>query len=283
MPNLSPCWTAEPAVPLDARSLALRRLIVRTFVAGGRGHLASALSLVEILRVLYDDVLCYAPQDPKWPYRDRCILSKGHGCLALYAVLASKGFFPPRLLRTFCHSGSLLGGHPEPRLPGVEVATGSLGHGLAIGIGFALHARHAGAGHRVFVIVGDGECDEGAIWEGALCASKHRLSNLTLIIDYNRYQSYGPTAVVQELEPFAAKWQAFGFATAEVDGHDVAALRAAFAALPLHPQRPTALICHTVKGKGIAEVEHNGQWHHRNRVTREEGQRLLAALEANDA
>ena len=218
-------------VMLDSRSLALRRVIVQTLVAGRRGHLASALSLVEILRVLYDDVLAVDPGRPDWSGRDRCILSKGHGCLALYVVLQDKGFFPDAVLGTFCQVDSILGGHPEPgKVPGVEASTGSLGHGLPLGLGFALAGRMNGQSHRTFVILGDGECGEGSNWEAAMSAAKHRLDSLTVVIDYNKQQSYGDTSEVLELEPFTDKWQAFGFAVAEVDGHDVDALRSAFAA-----------------------------------------------------
>lgn len=274
---LSETWSG-----LDARSRELRRTIVRTLEAGGRGHLGSALSLVEILRVLYDDVLRYDPKNPRWDGRDRCILSKGHGCLALYAILSDKGFFSRSELWKFCRSDGILGGHPEyGKVPGVEASTGSLGHGLSIGIGFALNARYEKAPHRVFIIISDGESNEGSVWEAAMCASKHKLGNLTVVVDYNKYQAYGTTAEVQELEPFADKWRSFGFAVREVDGHSVGELRSAFAKLPLHPVRPSAIICHTVKGKGIKFVENNPAWHHKNKVTAEEIQSLLAALEAD--
>lgn len=263
----------------DERSQELRRMIVRTIGAGGRGHFASALSLMEIFRVLYDDVLRYDPKNPAWPLRDRCILSKGHGCLALYAILADKGFFPTEELWKFCKKDGILGGHPEHKVPGIEASTGSLGHGLPIGVGFALHARHEKSTHRVFVVVGDGECNEGSIWEAALCAGKHKLSSLTVVVDYNKQQSYGPTSEVLGLEPFAEKWRAFGFAVAEVDGHDVTALRSTFARLPLDPQKPSVVLCHTVKGKGIAFVENNAQWHHKSSVTEEETRALMSALE----
>ncbi len=268
------------AAKLDQRSKYLRRRIIETLDATRRGHVGAALSLVEILRVLYDDVLRYDAGNPKWDQRDRCILSKGHGCLALYVVLQDKGFFPEEELWKFCEASGILGGHPEVKVPGVEASTGSLGHGLPIGVGLALSARHDKAGHRVFVIVGDGECNEGSVWEAALCAGKHKLSNLTVVVDYNKYQSYGLTHDVLDLEPFADKWKAFGFAVREVDGHDVAALRSAFAAVPLDNGKPTAIICHTLKGKGMRSTEGNMKWHHKSGIKDEEIGQLFAESEA---
>ena len=265
---------------LDTRSMALRKTIIRTLEAGQRGHVGAALSLVEILRVLYDDVLKYDPRNPGWSERDRFVLSKGHGCLALYALLADKGFIAEAELSRFCKSDGLLGGHPERHIPGVEASTGSLGHGMSIALGFALNARFERASYRTFVVIGDGESNEGSIWEAALSAGKHRLGNFVVLTDYNKHQSYGATADVQDLEPLADKWRAFGFAAQEVNGHDVAALRDVLARVPLDPSKPTAIICHTVKGKGIAFAENNMAWHHMNKVTAQDAERLLAALEA---
>ncbi len=264
---------------LDARSLELRRTIVRIMQTAGRGHLGSAFSLIEILRVLYDDVLTYDPKRPAWPGRDRCILSKGHGCLALYVLLAEKGFFPEEELWKFCKADGILGGHPErDKVPGIEASTGSLGHGLSIAIGLALSARHDNARHRIFAVLSDGETNEGSVWEAAMCAGKHRLSHLTILIDYNKQQSYGSTYEVQDLEPYADKWRAFGFAVTEVDGHDVVQLRAALDRLPLDAQKPTAIICHTIKGRGVPFAENNMEWHHKNKLTDAEVQALMTAL-----
>lgn len=268
------------SLPLDARSQYLRRLIVDALVGGERGHIGSSMSPLEILRVLYDDILQHRPSEPLWAERDRCILSKGHGCLALYAVLADKGYFPLDVLKTFCRKGSILGGHPEHgKVPGVEASTGALGHGLSIGVGMALASRMRRRSSRVFVIMGDGEIDEGSVWEAAMCAGKHSLSSLTAIIDYNKIQSAGPTAEIQELEPLLDKWEAFGFATVEVDGHDVGKLRDAFSKVPFDAKRPSALICHTVKGKGFPFAEHDPDWHHKSRVPSDLGRQLYAALE----
>lgn len=272
---------AARSIPLDARSRYLRRLVVRALAGGGRGHIGSSLSLIEIMRVLYDDILRYRSQEPDWHGRDRCILSKGHGCLAQYALLADKGFFPVELLDGFCRFASILGGHPEAaKVPGIEASTGALGHGLPIGVGRALGVRMSGIDARVFVVTGDGEIDEGSCWEAALSASKHRLSNLTLLIDYNKLQSAGTTAEILDLEPLADKWRSFGFATIEVDGHDIAALRQVLRAVPLDPARPTTIICHTVKGKGISFAEDDANWHHKSSLKADVIAKMYDALEA---
>lgn len=273
--------STEPLVhaPLDGRSRALRRTIVEILAKAQRGHIGAAFSIVEILRVLYDDVLQVDPEAPDRPDRDRFILSKGHGCLALYAILADKGFIPREELDLFCRRGGILGGHPEILVPGIEASTGSLGHGLAIGVGMALHARMVGARHRVIVLIGDGESNEGSIWEAALAASKHAVSNLTVLIDYNEQQSYGTTHEVLELEPFADKWRSFGFAVAEADGHDVDDLRRVLGSLPLDPTRPGAILCHTVKGYGTPLTERNLKWHHAGRTGDDVIRELLDALE----
>jgi len=267
------------APPLDQRSKALRKMVIDAAVSAARGHLGPALSLVEILRVLYDDILRVRPHEPRWPERDRCILSKGHGCLALYAVLADKGFFPREVLATFCAQDSILGGHPEyGMVPGVEASTGALGHGLSIGVGMAIANRLRRRASRVFVVLGDGELDEGAVWEAAMAASKHRLDGLTAIIDYNKFQSYGPISEVLDLEPLADKWRSFGFAVSEVDGHDVTALRDKLRAVPFQAGRPTTLICHTVKGKGVPDAENNADWHHKAKLSPRELASIQSAL-----
>lgn len=269
---------AARAIALDARSLALRRAIVRTMASARRGHLGSAFSLVEILRVLFDDLLNYRAWEPFWPDRDRFILSKGHGCLALYVLLAEKGFFPKEKLSQFCEFEGILGGHPDARkVPGIEISTGSLGHGLPVALGMALAARMDRRPHRVFAVLGDGECNEGSVWEAALSAGKHQLSNLTVMIDYNKMQSYASTQEVLDLEPLADKWASFGFAVNEVNGHDVEGLRALFEAA-IDGQRPRAVICHTVKGKGVAFAENNASWHHKSRLSDDDAGALMAAL-----
>jgi len=273
-----PVQFASP--PLDERSKYLRRLSVRALDKGERGHIGSTMSLIEILRVLYDDILRVRPKEPGWADRDRMILSKGHGCIAQYVVLADKGFFPVETLDTFCRRDSILGGHPESnKIPGVEASTGALGHGLSIGVGMAIAARIQKRDSRVFVVMGDGEINEGSVWEAAMSASKHKLANLTAMIDYNKIQSAGPTREILDLEPLFDKWRAFGFATVEVDGHDVEAVRRVLKRVPVEQDRPTAIICHTVKGKGIPFAEHDPNWHHKAKVAPDVIAKMYEALE----
>jgi transketolase len=265
--------------PLDARGRHLRRLILRAIENGGRGHIGPSLSLVEIVRVLYDEFVRHDPANPRWPGRDRFILSKGHGCLALYAVLADRGFFPVEALDKFCRYDSFLGGHPETMVPGVEACTGSLGHGLSIGLGMALAARMSGRDSKVFVVMGDGEINEGSVWEAAACADKHGLANLTAVIDYNKIQSAGSVFEIQNMEPLADKWRAFGFRVFECNGHSVDELRRVFTGAAAAPQdRPRVVICHTVKGKGIPVAENNPAWHHRTALSESDLRAIHGAL-----
>ena len=265
---------------IDERSRYLRRLVIEAIEGGGRGHVGPAMSPIEIIRVLYDDIMRHDPDNPDWPGRDRFILSKGHGCPALYSVLADKGYFPVRELSRFCRTDSFLGGHPERgKVPGVEASTGALGHGLPIGVGMALAAKIRKTDTKLFVLAGDGEINEGSVWEAALSASKHGLANLTVIIDYNKIQSYGPVSEVMPLEPLVDKWKAFGFETAEIDGHDTDSLRRILGGLPLSGHRPSAIICHTVKGKGLSVAENDPGWHHKSYLPPEEIQALYDDLD----
>ncbi len=268
----------ELSIVLDERSKYLRGLVLRALKGGERGHIGSSLSLIEIIRVLYDEILTYDAANPLLKDRDRFILSKGHGCIALYAILADKGFFEFEHLDSFCRETGMLGGHPEMKTPGVEAATGALGHGLSIGVGMALAARVKKQKHRVFVAMGDGEINEGSVWEAAMSASKHKLSNLTAILDYNKIQSYSFTKEVLDLEPLQEKWEAFGFSVQEVNGHDVTALKQAFN--KQDHDRPNMVICHTVKGKGISYAENDPSWHHKSKLLPEDIQALYSALEA---
>ncbi len=271
-------------IALDARSIYLRQLVCRTLAGGNRGHVGSTLSLIEILRVLYDDILTFDPKNPNWEDRDRCILSKGHGCIAQYVLLADKQFFDIHHLDTFCQFDSILGGHPEAnKIPGIETSTGSLGHGLSVGLGFALASKIKKRKNRTFVIMGDGEINEGSVWEAAMCISKHRLDNLIAMVDYNKIQSAGKTEDIQDLEPLADKWRSFNFNVFEVNGHDVNELREVLTHLPRESNKPTMIICHTVKGKGMHFAEHNPSWHHKAKLTPETIQEMYLALEAPHA
>jgi transketolase len=227
-------------------------------------HIGSSFSIAELLAVLYTDVLRLDPQNPEWPGRDRFILSKGHACAALYVALAERGFFPPSWLDEFYQDGARLAGHAtHVGVPGVEVSTGSLGHGLPIACGMALAAKRNDATYRVFVVLSDGECDEGSNWEAALFAPHHQLDNLVVIVDYNKIQSLGSVREVLNLEPFNDKWRAFGWSVLEIDGHDLLQIKNALAGVPVTRGAPTCIIAHTIKGKGVSFMEDQLLWHYR--------------------
>jgi transketolase len=228
------------------------------------GHTGGDLSSADILAVLYlGGVLRVDPAQPRWEQRDRFILSKGHCSGAFYSTLAARGFFPLDWLKTYMDPLSLLNGHPDRnKLPGVEANTGPLGHGLPIGVGAALAARMRKESWRVFVMTGDGELQEGSNWEAAMTAQQYALDNLTVIVDRNRIQQSDFTETTIRMEPLGARWSAFGFAVEEVDGHDPAALLERFARLPLEPGKPSCLIAHTIKGKGVSFAENQPAWHH---------------------
>jgi len=262
------------------RSRQLRLHALRALEGGGRGHVGSTFSLIEIFQALYDGVVRVDASNHLDPGRDRVILSKGHGCIALYAILADKGFFPLDTLDTFCTFDSRLGGHPERgALPGVEASTGALGHGLALGVGMAKAIKIRNSDARVFVILGDGELNEGSVWESAISASHHELGNLTVIVDANGLQAYGRTSEVWRMDPLKPKWEAFGFNTQEVDGHDVGSLIKLLGS-ESPDSRPRAVIANTIKGKGISVAEGNPLWHHKARFTAEEIAEMRANLHA---
>ena len=266
--------------PLNSRSLYLRKLIIRAFEGGMRGHLGSSMSLVEIMSALYDNFLSYNSNNPLWIKRDRFILSKGHGCLAQYALLADKGFISLEDLDKFCHHNGILGGHPEKsKIPGVEFSTGALGHGLPVGVGMAIAAKINKQKHKIIVVTGDGEINEGSVWEAALSASKNKVDNLIWMIDYNKFQSYGQTKNVVDLEPLNQKITSFGFNLLEVDGHDISMIEKALNSFSYNSSIPNAIICHTVKGKGFSFAEHNENWHHKSNLKPEEINAMYACLE----
>jgi transketolase len=221
--------------------------------------------MADLLAVLYSKTLRIDPARPDWPERDRFILSKGHACAPLYAVLAERGFFPTEWLDDFYQDGSHLPGHAtHVGVPGVEVSTGSLGHGLPIACGMALAGKRDGKAYRVFTLLSDGECDEGSVWEAVLFAPHHRLDNLISIVDYNKIQSLGTVKEVLGLEPFGAKWNAFGWAVREIDGHNLEQIEQVLSEVPLEPGKPTCVLAHTVKGKGVSFMENKLLWHYRS-------------------
>jgi len=239
----------------------LRANIVQMSHQAKAAHLASALSCVDILTILYSQVLSIDPNDPKHPDRDRFILSKGHAAAALYATLAWKGIISPDELVTYGQQHSLLEEHPSPKLPGVEAATGSLGHGLPIANGMTLAARIQNQSYRVFVLMSDGECNEGSVWEAAMFAARHKLDGLTAIVDFNKWQATGRSQEVLQLDPLSDKWRSFGWSVTELDGHDHEQLLAALTRSP--NGLPHVIIAHTVKGKGISFMEDDNNWHYR--------------------
>jgi transketolase len=230
--------------------------------AANASHVGGVLSMADLLAVLYTDVLRVRSDEPSWVERDRFILSKGHCCAGVYAALALRGFFPLEELKTYGQDGSRLMAHISHKVPGVEFSTGSLGHGLPFGCGKALAAKRRQDAWRVFVMLSDGELDEGSNWEAILFAPQHRLDNLTLMVDYNRIQSLGAVGDVIELEPLADKFRAFRWEVREVNGHDPEEIKAALSGLPWRAGSPSVLIAHTVKGKGVDYMENNLQWHY---------------------
>ncbi len=245
-------------------------------------HIGGAFSMAEILAVLYSGVLRVDPAQPSWPERDRLVLSKGHACSALYAVLAECGFFPIEWLKEFYQNGGRLAGHATHHgVPGVEASTGALGHGLPIACGMALAGKRGSSLFRVFAILSDGECDEGSTWEAAMLAPHHRLENLTAIVDYNKIQSLGTVREVLDLEPFGSKWKSFGWSVREVDGHSIKDLTAALQCVPHRPGTPTCIIAHTVKGKGVSFMEDKLLWHYRS-PDEQEWHRALMELEERE-
>jgi transketolase len=248
------------SVALAAR---LRSKAIEMSHAAGAAHLASSLSCMDMVAVLYHSVLKIDPANAKWEGRDRFILSKGHAATALYAALAYRGFLTEADLRTYGKAGSLLEEHPSPRLPGVEAATGSLGHGLPFGCGIALAARIKGQSYRTFVLMSDGECNEGSVWEASLFAAANRLGNLCAFVDFNKWQATGRSKEVLALDPLADKFRSFGWNVCEIDGHDHLQIAQAVQTVAMGEARPTMVVAHTVKGKGVSFMEDDNNWHYR--------------------
>ncbi len=244
----------------------IRRGILLQHFLSKESHVGSALSCADILTVLYFGILKINPKKPSDPNRDRFILSKGHAVAALYATLAEKGFFPKKMLETFCQNDSLLPGHStKDTAPGVEVSTGGLGHGLPMGIGMALAAKQDKKNHRIFVLMSDGECNEGTTWESALFAAHHRLDNIVVMVDRNGQQGLGKTKDIINMDPFKEKWEAFGWSAKEIDGHNIIAIEKTLQSIPFKKNVPSIIIANTIKGKGVSYMEKNQlTWHYKN-------------------
>lgn len=247
---------------LQVKSIQYRMKILRYIKLANAGHTGGDLSCIDILNVLYNRILRISPDRPDDPDRDRYIQSKGHSVEALYVVLADRGFFPESDLQTLCRYRSPYAGHPTRKVRGIEHNTGALGHGLAFGVGLAIAGKKDRARYRVFVLLGDGELDEGSNWESMMAAAHYRLDNLIAIVDRNMLQITGPTEQVCRLEPLEAKLEAFGWSVRDVDGHDIAALTAVLSQVPFEHDKPSAVIARTVKGKGVSFIENDPSWHH---------------------
>lgn len=243
---------------------AVRTLALEMVHRARASHIGSALSIADIVAVLYGEVMNIDPADPGMLDRDRFLLSKGHACVAVYAVLAAKGFFPKEQLMDYGKDFSDLMNHISHKVPGVEFSTGSLGHALPFGVGKALAAKRSDQSWRTFVLLGDGECDEGSVWEAAMFASHHRLDNLIAIVDYNGLQSLTTVERTLALEPLAAKFESFGWSTRELDGHSHGDLAQALSATPWTEGKPSVVIARTVKGKGVSFMEGSVKWHYSN-------------------
>jgi transketolase len=268
---------------METRELArkIRRHTLEMIHLGESSHIASVFSMADIVAVLYGKILKVDPADPRRADRDRFILSKGHAGAGIYSTLAERGFFPLEKLKTHYQDGSDLSGHVSHKgNPGVELSTGSLGHGLSVAAGMALAAKRDEGTHRVFALLSDGECDEGSNWEAILFASHHKLDNLVVIVDYNKIQSLKTVAETLGLEPFAEKWRSFGWQVRECDGHDHEQLTGILKKIPFEEGRPSCLIAHTVKGKGVSFMEHSVLWHYRA-PKGEEYRAALKELEKN--
>lgn len=247
---------------LKGKARQIRQDVIEMVYKAKTGHTGSSLSNADILTTLYYSSMYIDPQNPQLADRDRFILSKGHAVESYYAILADKGFFPKEELETFSQFGSRLLGHPNNKVPGVEMNTGALGHGLSISVGMALAAKKDQKSFRVFTLMGDGEQAEGSIWEAAMAAAHYRLDNLIGIIDRNKLQISGTTDFVMGLEPLEEKWKAFGWEVISVDGHDIEKMRSVFEEVPRIKGKPTLVMAYTTKGKGISYMENVPRWHH---------------------
>lgn len=258
----SPALDADILAALEEAALRVRRDIVEMVFRANSGHVGGSLGSTEILVALFRHLMHHDPAKPKWSERDRFILSKGHCSPVYYATLADCGYFPREDLWTFRRPGSHLQGHPySPKTPGVDASTGTLGLGISTGMGMALAAKLRGQNHRVFILCGDGEIQEGQVWEAAMFANKYKLSNVIAFVDRNYLQTDGNSEDIMPLEPLLPKWEAFGWRTLEIDGHDFAQIIGAVESASNHPGQPTMIIAKTVKGKGVPFMEGEAMWH----------------------
>lgn len=248
---------------LRRKAQDIRQAVVELIYHAKAGHIGGSLSSTDILTVLYYEIMNVDPQNPHAPNRDRFILSKGHSVEAFWCVLADKGFFPKDELKTFSQFGTRLIGHPNNQVPGVEMNTGSLGHGLSLSVGMSLAGKMDNASYRVFTLMGDGEQAEGSVWEAAMAGAHYQLDNLVAIIDRNHLQISGTTEDVMSLEPLADKWRAFGWEVVEVDGNNIRELYQVLSQVPLVKNKPTLIMANTIKGKGVSFIENQASWHHR--------------------
>jgi len=247
---------------LQQKADMARQLMVEALICAGCGHPGGAFSSVDVMTALFFEVMNIAPANPGMENRDRFILSKGHSSVALYSVMHLKGFFSKEVLMTFRQDNSILAGHPDMnKVPGIEMSTGSLGHGLSVGVGLALGAKVDHKPYRTFVLLGDGESQEGSVWEAAMSAAHFKLDNLIAIVDRNRIQIDGFTEDIMGLEPYKAKWQSFGWEVKEIDGNDIAQIVLTLKETPFCVGKPSVIISNTVKGKGISFMENNVEWH----------------------
>ncbi|MDI6605813.1 MAG: transketolase [Candidatus Omnitrophota bacterium] len=269
---------AEPQIKiLQDKAREVRRSIIRMLAKAGSGHPGGSLSAADLITVLYFKVLRHNPKDPAWPERDRFHMSKGHCCPLWYALLAETGYFPKDKLLTLRQFGSILQGHPDRRTPGVDVASGSLGQGLSVALGMSLSGRLDKKDYRVYVLLGDGETQEGNIWEAAMACAHYKCDNLCAILDYNGFQIDGRTCEIMELEPVVAKWQAFGWNTIEINGHQMQEILSAYEQAAKFKGKPTVIVAHTIKGKGVSFMENVCDFHGRA-PTAQEAEKALKEL-----
>jgi len=271
-------YTDTQIKELEEKAKQIRRLIIQMLAKAGSGHPGGSLSATDVVTALYFSVLRHNPKKRNWPDRDRFHMSKGHCCPLWYAVLAESGYFPKEELWTLRQMGSILQGHPDRRTPGVDVASGSLGQGLSVSLGMSLAAKIDKKDYRVYCLLGDGEIQEGNIWEAAMASAHYKCGNLCAILDYNGFQIDGKIKEIMSLEPITAKWQAFGWHTIEIDGHNMKQILSALDEAKANGDKPTIIVARTTKGKGVSFMENVKDFHGRA-PTKDEAEKALKELE----